>query len=159
MLQSVNIFRERKTGNFVLNPNGTFRGYGAYVALFPYREVNDPSPERVGLLVVDMLEHSGPTGYRISQIQEYDDANLDDETRYVREKYFSSRKQDSTSALAKKFAHGKVEYRAGQKSWLIRSLKYSSELRSLEPFSERRVKHSTGVEQLGEAVTKMLEEV
>jgi len=155
----VNIRRCRRTGAFVLNPEGTFRGYGGYVGVNPYRELPaDANPAGLGALVVELLGLSGPTAVPLAQAREFLRDSRDEETRRVRTAYGLDAPRLSTAALARRFASATVTLRVGQRTWRVQRFSYDPRARSLtgagvEPV---RVSHRDGVTALGEAVRELL---
>lgn len=155
MERAVNIRRCRRTGAFVLNPEGTFRGYGGSVGVNPYRELPaDAGPAELGALVAELLARSGPTGVPIAGARAFLRASADDETRRVRAAHGLDAPRLTTAALARRFAAATVTLRDGQRSWRVQGFSYDSRLRSLsgagiEPV---RVSHRSGTAALGAAV-------
>ncbi len=159
MLRSVSVMCHRQSGDVIMHPIGTFKGYGAYMGISPYRAICHPTPQNVGELILDLLGQSGATGYRIKDFEDYRNANDDDETRRIIKTYLPKGGHASTSVMAKKFSHVNVEYQDGQKSWMLNSRFYDANTRCLESVANRRVRHKDGVEALGAAVLDMLADV
>ncbi len=66
----------------LLNPFGTFRGYGAYVGINPYRVLESDSPEELlGQTILELLSLSGPTGRPFSDAKTFLSESRDDETQ------------------------------------------------------------------------------
>jgi hypothetical protein len=157
--RAVNIRRCRRTGAFVLNPEGTFRGYGGYVGVNPYRELPaDASPAELGALVVELLSLSGPTGIPIAEARGFLRDSADEETRRIRAAHGLDAPRLSTAALARRFASAAVELRHGQRSWRVQGFRYDPRLRSesgadIEPV---RVRHRDGAVALGTVVRGVL---
>ena len=159
MDRSVQVSRCRRTGAFLLNPQGTFRGYGGYVGINPYREVpTDETDAALGRAVVEQLTLSGPTGAAIAQAKGFLEAGRDAETRRIRRGYGLDAPALNTSRLARRFLQAHVEQRHGQKSWLIQPYRYDSRLRSMSSADEptTRVRHAAGVAALGAALREAL---
>jgi hypothetical protein len=158
MDRSVSVLRSKKTGNYILHPFGTFRGYGAYVGINPYREVpGDASSKALGQAIVDLLELSGPTGFGIDERDEYVRPTEDEETIRIREAY-GLEDGMTTSKVAQRFLHAHVEQRTRQKSWVVQTYTYSSRWRSLSGSEHEptRVKHSEGPAALGRVLQEVL---
>lgn len=124
MERLVKILRARDNGTFVVNPMGTFTGYGGYVGINPYREHAGEASEELGELVLELLEQSGPTGFRIEEIEPYREDTTDPETDRVREAHIP--KTSSTAAMAKRYARAQVSRKDRQKSWKITTYRYDS---------------------------------
>src|SRR5262245_38179959 len=141
----VHVLRSKRTGNYILNPSGTFRGYGGYVGINPYVEVPaDAAPEQLARSVLELIELSGPTGVDIKQAQRLREETADEETRRIREEYGLNRKGMTTSKLARQFLSADVEQRHGQKSWLVQFFSYDPRWRSLSGAEHKpvRVRHT-----------------
>jgi hypothetical protein len=158
MDRGVSVLRCKKTGNFILNPMGTFRGYGAYVGIYPYREVPaDATDQALGEAITQLLTCSGPTGFHISEHDAYKRQATDEETDRVRAEYGFGEGM-TTSKFARRFLNATVELRHRQKSWVVQAYVYDSRRRSLSGQGQTpvRVRHSAGVSTLGEAVKRVL---
>lgn len=162
MERSVHILRSKRTGSFLLNPVGTFRGYGAYVGINPYREVaTDAGPEKLGATIVELLGLSGPTGVPFSEATTHLKKTADTETTRIRREYGLEASGLSTSGLARCFLSAEVQQGYRQKSWRVQRYEYDSRRRpavmSGARLSPRLVAHTAGVEALGVAVLRALE--
>ena len=155
----VNVSRCRRTGAFLLHPFGTFRGYGAFVGVNPYREspadVDDAS---LGQIVVTLLALSGPTGRDFTEAKLFLEQGRDDETNRIRSQYGLEGPALSTSKLARRFLKADVEQRHGQKSWIVQPFRYDSRLRSMtgSDIPPIRVRQSAGSAALGAALRAAL---
>lgn len=90
MEQIVNISRDRRRGLFLLNPLGSFKGYGGYVGINPYRELpQDVMAKEIGETIIDLLGKSGATGFHIKNIQAYRRESADPETVRIHSHYLS----------------------------------------------------------------------
>jgi hypothetical protein len=158
MDRSVQIMRCRRTGAFLLHPVGTFRGYGAYVGINPYREVlATSSPEELGRTVMVLLELSGPTGIAFADAKHFLETSRDEETIRIRTAYGLNRPKLSTSKLAKRFLHVDVMHKHGQKSWVVQVMQYDSRRRSLVGEDDLvRVRLGDGLVTLGEVLREMM---
>jgi hypothetical protein len=159
VLRCVNIRRCYQTGTFVLNPDGTFRGYGAYVGINPYRElVAGVGSGDLGAAVMRMLELSGPTGVGIAEARTFLESSADDETRRVRAAHHLDAPRLSTAMLARRFAAATVELRHGQRSWWVQGFRYDPRTRTLsgERIKPVRVLLRAGTTVLGEVVREVL---
>jgi hypothetical protein len=159
MERSVKILRCKRTGDFILHPMGTFHGYGGYVGLIPYRVVSrSTSGERLGQLIADLLRLSGPTGVHIKEYEAYVEQAMDDHTRKIKNDYRLDEKM-STSVYARRFSHGEIVQRAGQKSWVLQPYTYASKSRTLSGKEHKpsRIKHSEGIAGLGVAVLECMQ--
>src|SRR5436190_24203088 len=104
MDRGVHVSRCKRTGAFLLNPVGTFRGYGAYVGINPYREVPADAPdESLGQAVIDLLALSGPTAVAFSEATQFLEESQDDETVRIRNQYGLAQSGLTTSKLARRF--------------------------------------------------------
>lgn len=160
MDRHVQVSRCKRSGAFLLNPLGTFRGYGAYVGINPYREVpSDALDSLLGQTVVDLVVLSGPTGVEFSEAARFLEASRDEETILVRSKYGLSKTGLTTSKLASRFLQAHVEQKHGQKSWVVQLFSYSSRWRSMTGDDQPavRVKHAAGAAALGTALLSALE--
>ncbi|HEY8503615.1 MAG TPA: hypothetical protein VIL46_03480 [Gemmataceae bacterium] len=147
MDRSVQVSRCKRTGAFLLNPFGTFRGYGAYVGVNPYREVSaDATDEALGRAVVELLALSGPTGIPFAQAREFFEEGQDDETVRIRSRYGLTRRGLTTSKLARRFLQACVEQRHGNRSWVVQPYRYSPRDRSMsgEGQPAARIRHCAG---------------
>src|ERR1043165_5566358 len=98
MERIVSIARSKATDTFIVHPMGTFRGYGGFVGINPYRELpKEVSPEIVGETVIDLLTQSGSTGFHIKNIEVYRADTADEETVRIREQFFANRSEEHTS--------------------------------------------------------------
>ena len=159
MERAVKVQRCRRTGVFVLNPEGTFRGYGGYVGINPYRQLPaDASPAELGTLIVELLARSGPTDVPIAEARDHIRESADEETRVIREAHGLDAPRLSTAVLARRFASATVTFRDGQRSWVVQGFDYNSRLRSLsgEGIEPTRVSHREGPEALGATVRRVL---
>jgi hypothetical protein len=155
----VHVSRCRRSGAFLLNPQGTFRGYGAYVGVNPYREVTtDASDVALGEAIVELLALSGPTGVPLAEARDFLEAGRDTETRRIRRTYGLDARGLSTSRLARRFLQADVEQRHGQKSWIIQPYRYDARRRLMSGADETptRVRHAAGAAALGAAVRDAL---
>ena len=77
---------------------GTFRGYGAYVGINPYREcVSDASSVELGETALKLLSLAGPTGRDWADRESYLADTADLSTQEVKSKYRLDRPWMSTS--------------------------------------------------------------
>lgn len=157
MERIISIRRCRRTGNLLLNPMGTFRGYGGYVAINPYREVIAAAPpETVGQVVIELLGLAGRTNVHISEAKTFLATITNSETAALKRKYGLD-KVKGTADLARRFAHVEVTFRDGQKSWLVQRFVYQTRKRLLTAVAPPyRVRHAAGAGALGEAVIEAL---
>lgn len=154
MERIVNILRARDNSAFVVNPMGTFIGYGGYVGTNPYREYVGEAPGRLGGLVVSLLEQSGPTKFKIQEIDQYREATTDPETERVRRAHIGS--ATTTALMAKRYARAHVSRRDGQKSWKITIYRYDSRRRLDVTDDEVRVPCKDGADALGRRILELL---
>lgn len=155
MERVVSVLRSNESGTFILHPMGTFRRYGGYVGINPYRELpGDCSLEILGQLAVDLLTQSGPTGYAIGDIARYREATADEESRRIRNDYFSG--TQSPTSRARRFLHLEVSISSKQRSWHVVKFKYDAEQSSFVPDIENRVKCTGGPSALGLALSNLL---
>ena len=155
MIRLVNIFRVRKSGKYILNPMGTFKGYGAYVDINPFRELeSNVEPAALGSQIQDLLLLSGPTGYKLSEIKDYEKNNCDDETSRIQKSYFSSL-NGKTASLNELFIKVFVEYADKSKSWKISSHRFVVEGDYFEIDKEFRIRLSLGIGALGSQVIEL----
>lgn len=155
MERLVKILRARDNGTFVVNPMGTFTGYGGYVGINPYREHAGEASEELGELVLELLEQSGPTGFRIEEIEPYREDTTDPETDRVREAHIP--KTSSTAAMAKRYARAQVSRKDRQKSWKITTYRYDSTRKLDVTDEEVRVPCKEGPSALGRRILELLE--
>jgi len=159
MHRSVQVKRCWRSGAFLLNPEGSFRGYGGYVGINPYREVAaDASDAALGRAVVEQLARSGPTGVAFAEAGGFLERGRDAETRRLRRRYGLDVNGLNTSRLARRFLQADVEQRHGHKSWVIQPYRYDPRLRSMSGADETpaRVRHAAGVAALGAALREAL---
>ena len=155
MRRSVFGYRHRKTGMYLFYPMGTFKKYGGYVGINPIRELPAEAPyDEIGATVSELLECSGPTGFSIKEIKDYERATQDADTARIRRTYFQGA---STSKIASKFSEIEITLIDGQKSWQLLSREYDSATRCMVPTGQpKRVSRSLGVESLGKAIADCL---
>ncbi len=159
MNTSVDIVRCKRTGNFILNPYSTFRGYGGYVAINPYREVLSDAPSEIlGQVILQLLQLAGPTAVDIAEVQTFLAETADEETVRLNEEYGIGRRGSTTSKMAKRFLSATVAQRHRQKSWVVQYFSYHSRLRCMSGSEHPpvRVRHSIGPSGLGDAVFRVL---
>jgi hypothetical protein len=153
------IRRCRRAGAFVLNPEGTFRGYGGFVGIRPYRELGAAAtPAELGTLIVEMLTLSGPTGVSIREAPEFLRRSSDEETQRVRTAHGFDDPGLTGEDLARRFRSATVTQRNGQRSWLLQAYRYDPRRQSESgsDIAPLRVAHRAGVESLGAGVRKVL---
>src|SRR5687768_6046226 len=115
MTRRVQVSRCKRTGAFLVNPVGSFRGYGAYVGINPYREAPGDAPdETLGQVVVDLLTFSGPTGLPINSAKQFLEETEDEETARLRRKYGFTLPGLTASKLARQFLFASVDQKRGQ---------------------------------------------
>lgn len=152
MNRSVFVLRSRKTGKWAFNPAGTFQGYGAYVGIFPYRELPvGASAAQIGRLVLSLLAKSGPTGFHIRDHNLYLESAHDEISESVLE--WARPRKPSTSKMARLFLEGSVETTDRLKSWRIVTYQYDSRERASKATGLGvRVSKHLGGRAVGEAV-------
>lgn len=144
---------------FLLNPFGTFRGYGAYVGINPYRVLESDSPdELLGQTILELLSFSGPTGRLFSDAKTFLNESRDDETQRVRALFGLDASGLTTAKLNRRFLMTSVEQKSNQKSWFVQAYLYNSKLRtmSVADTTTLRIKHSAGAHALGVAVRRLM---
>ena len=157
MERIVNVLKCKKEQLLVLNPMGTFKGYGGFVGIYPYREVaSDVVPSELGEIIVTLLAKSGPTGYKLDRIDEYRKLEEDEETRQVRARYFPEGKRRTTRILAQRF--DKAEVRETKSRIEVAKLVYDSENRVLadDKDSIEILRKPVSNLELGAAVLKVI---
>jgi hypothetical protein len=156
MEKVVSVLRNHRTGAIVLYPMGTFRGFGGYVGINPYSELPvDCTSEKIGQTVIDLLVHSGATGFYIKEIEKYREENFDDESQRVRDKFFS--KVHSTSSFNQDFICIEVSMPRRQQSWDIVKFRYDDKQSLMAPDVKYRVKMSEGAVSLGQILLDLLQ--
>lgn len=156
MERRVNVLVHRMTKDIIVNPFGTFDGYGAFVGVNPYRvlEANTES-DKVGALIIELLGLSGPTGCHIRDINQQDESSLDDETERVQKKYLPHDKV-SDKYMGMQFVNLTVRIKDGQKSWMIDVSKYDSKNDCLQGDRKpHKVKTLDGPGELGERIRRI----
>lgn len=157
MKRHVGVFRHKKSGAFIMQPMGTFKGYGAHVGINPYREIaHGVGAQVLGEMVLQLLRHSGPTGMALMDFKAYASRTDDAESRRIEDKYFPAGRT-TTSTLARSFVEGSVSIEDGQKSWAIEVYTYDPKRRSLVGELKARVKIQAGPEGLGKALMEALD--
>jgi hypothetical protein len=150
----VSIKRVKRDGVLLIQPEGTFKGYGAYVHIHPIIALpRDTLPSELGSRVVEFLAHSGPTGFHIRDHAAYRDT-ADDRSQQIRKEYLASLR--STRDYGRRFDNLTVEHAHRAKSWLLTKLQYDAARDMLVKESQRRVRMSAGTEALGAAVLEMI---
>lgn len=156
MEQRVIVMRNRKTGEFVLQPVGTFKGHGAFIGIAPYRELPpDASSERIGEMVLELLEKSGPKGRHIRELVAYQNETNDPETKRVIAKHLPPARA-STKWVARNFQKGEVRRKSGQKSWLIVPQTYEADHDWFRDEQDVRITFAKGVKTLGEQLLVLI---
>jgi hypothetical protein len=151
----VNVRRVKANGQFVLNPMGTFRDYGGYVGINPYRELPTVvSPKQLGMVVVDLLARSGPTGHTISDFESCRAESATEETERIRDQYFFGKQ--SIESQAKRFQHLEVSSKDNRRSWDIVKFKFDKKSRAMVPDVEKRAKFEDGPSSLGKVILELL---
>jgi hypothetical protein len=135
-----------------LNPEGTFKGYGAYVGIEPHRQLPvGASAIQIGRLVVQLLKKSGPTGFHIEDHALYSAQATDGTSKAVLE--WARPARATTSLMARRFLGGVVRTTDRLKSWRVMVYEYDSRLRAnTARDAGRLVSKGLGAEALGEAV-------
>jgi len=135
---------------------GTFKGYGGYVGIYPYRELGvGATALQIGRLVEQLLAKSGPTGVHIRDHSSYEASAADDRTRATCE--WAAPAGLTTSSSAKRFLQGGIETQDKSKSRLVYRYEYDPSIRSLVQVEPgERVRKSAGAEALGEQIRRML---
>jgi hypothetical protein len=153
MKKQVEVLRRRSDGSFILHPKGTFKGHGGILGITPYRELpSDVGNKELGLLVLDLLDLSGPTGSTMADFESYN-RKAGEESESVRAKLYPS--NATTRSIARNFK--RLSVLANPKSWEIIPWRYDSS-RNLDsrPLRSVRVKREQGAEELGHAIHRML---
>jgi hypothetical protein len=134
---------------------GTFRGYGGFVGINPYRELpKEVSPEIVGETVIDLLTQSGSTGFHIKNIEVYRADTADEETVRIREQFFANIK--SSAAAARRFVTAEVSTTDRKKSWTVIKFEYDPKRKTLTPSMEKQVLIAKGAGALGLTLIDLL---
>jgi hypothetical protein len=137
---------------------GTFRGYGGYVGVNPYREVaGDAADELLGRTAVELLGLSGPTGVAFADAREFLAATRDVETEQIRHRHGLDRPGLSTAKLAGRFLGAEVVQLRGQKSWVVQRFHYDPTSRANTGGQTLRVKHADGPAALGVVLRQVMD--
>ncbi len=156
MEQVVSVCRVKVTKDFVLHPFGTFKNYGGYVGIKPYRNLpSDCDATQLGAMAIELLERSGPTGFAISDIEQYRAVTVDKQSDSIHRKYFSTIR--STKDTDHRFIHCEVRAERKLKSWSIIRFAFDTAMRSMMPESTVRVRKSAGAVGLGEQLLALLQ--
>jgi hypothetical protein len=108
--RKVHIGRCVATGEFVLRPVGTYKGYGGFVTLPLCRMLpSDASPKAMGTLVLELLQLSGPTGIHY---KDYPSQEVDAESRRVMKRF-------GLKDASREFDSANVAHREDQSSWKV----------------------------------------
>lgn len=153
----VSVLRSKRTGVLLANPMGTYKGYGAYVGLYPYRELpSDVEPDRLGDILVELLALSGATGVSFREAKKHQQASLDPESARIRRTHLAN--HVSTARLARAFLRVQVKKTDRQKSWLVTPFRFDRTRGALVgERSAKRVQVSAGPGALGEVVLRALD--
>jgi len=156
MERLVSVLRDRRAGFFLVNPMGTYKGYGAYVGLSPYKEIAAKAdPNGLGEVVTEMLARSGPTGVPFREAKAQQKATSDTETVRIRRKYLDRLK--TTEQLSRRFLRARVTTSDQKQSWLITVFRFDPKRESLVGQKEEiRIKKTEGATGLGEALLQVL---
>ena len=156
MERMVSVLRDRRAGFFLVNPMGTYKGYGAYVGLSPYKEIAaGAGPNRLGEIVTELLARSGPTGVAFSEAKAHQQETSDAETVRIRRDHLDRLK--TTEQLSRRFLRARVTTTDRKKSWLITAFRFDPKRDSLVGEKEEiRVKQTEGAAGLGEALLRSL---
>ena len=132
---------------------GTFKGYGAYVGVNPYKELPEGvAPNKLGKTVLKLLEQSGPTGYKIDDADKYERATANAETARILKEHFPAGKA-TTGYVARRFERCRVRHKDKQKSVSIQTYRFDSAKRwDAADEHVRRVNISDGPGALGDAI-------
>lgn len=151
----ISVLRVRSNRHFLLRPMGTFEGYGAYVGINPSRELAaDSSAETLGAAIIELLQLSKPTGYRVEDIEQYRRDTGDADSDAIRTRYFS--RVRSTAETNRKFLHTEVATKDKQVSWRVTKFVFNVDHDTLVPENKLSVKMSEGAEALGRCVLDFL---
>jgi len=153
----VSVLRSKRTGVFLANPMGTYKGYGAFVGLYPYRELpSEAEPTRLGEVLVELLKLSGPTGVPFRDAKKHQESVLDPETARIRQTYLAA--YTSTAKLARSFLRAQVKRSDHQKSWVVTAFGFDRARKALVGGKDpKRVSVSAGPRALGQALLQALD--
>lgn len=148
MEQIVSVLRSTTSKRLILNPLGTFTGYGAYVGIYPYNEISaDTSSMVIGSSVLLLLDKSVKTGFKIKEIDNYRKAQNDPDSDRIRQEYLSRIK--STKESARKFQQLEVSRNKRGGTLALTLFWYSAEDDTLVPVHKRRVRADVSPSELG----------
>jgi hypothetical protein len=150
------VLRSRKSGAYVLNPMGTFKGYGGYVGIAPYRELDaDCSTRALGEVTISLLQVSAPTGYHIRDVVRYQHEQFDEESLRIANAHLPPQKADD-AFIDRNFHEIEVFLRNRQKSWGVVKQEYNPSQSWFQAGESLRVPINRGSARLGEAMVELL---
>lgn len=156
MEQIVTIERNRCSGILVLHPMGTFKGYGGYVGVCPYRELaSTVTAEILGDMVLNLLNVSGPTGFHIKDIDSYRRQVADEDSERLRRTHLAGIR--GTADVARRFIRVGVSRRKGGKTLTLVRFAYRSEERAFGQELRLRVKAKASGLALGEKILELMQ--
>lgn len=155
MEKVVSINRSRKTGAFVMNPLGSFVGYGGLIGINPVIELPAPaSVLELGTQALMLLEVAGPTKEKYVNVRDYLSRTEDLESRRVHTEYISRIR--STRDLARRFVVAALRWQTRQKSWILARMTFNASQNTLTEELRQRIPVSSGPKGVGASVQLML---
>src|SRR5262249_18296319 len=126
------------------------------VGTAPYRACSrEVKPAQLGQLILELLEQSGPTGYKLSELARFREASEDQESKELRDKYFP--KTGTTKSMARTYQRFENRAKDGQKSRELVTFVYDPDQDLDAERVVSRVKCDAGAEELGRAVLQALD--
>ncbi|MEO1484024.1 MAG: hypothetical protein AAFU77_18085 [Myxococcota bacterium] len=145
----------RKEHFFLLNPMGTFKGHGGFIGISPMVSISR-GDERLGDIVVELLERSGPTGFHIREHFKYRSEIEDAKSRKLREFYIP--KSATTGSLSKRFVRLEISTTRAAKSWKLTRFEYDKLKKASFGVEQERIRFFDGTETLRERMLSIVGE-
>jgi hypothetical protein len=155
MEKTAAILISRKNDHFIVHSFGIFQGYGAYVAIDPFIQLDSNSSiDKIVSAILVAIDAAREVPYHFKDIERYRRENEDKASAEVR--LFRLQKIRSTADSAKRYRKIHVTTTASLKSYRICEMGYDVVQRLLVPILEMRVKKDDQAIALTAAISELL---
>lgn len=155
MEKHATILISRKEKHIIVHSYGTFLGYGAYVAIDPFIQLDsNSSVDKIVSAVLVAIDSAREVPYHINDIERYRRENEDQASAEVR--LTKLQKSRSTADSAKRYRHIDITTTARLKTYRICEMGYDSTQRVLVPLLEMRAKKDDKAIGLTSAISELL---
>ena len=155
MEKTAAILISRENKHIIVHSFGIFLGYGAYVAIDPFIQLDsDSSIDKIVSAILVAIDSAREVPYHFKDIERYRRENEDEASAEVR--LSKLQKIRSTADSAKRYRRINVTTTARLKSYRICELGYDAVQRLLVPIREMRVKKDDQAIALTAAISELL---